>query len=316
MEQNREIKINQLPSKTWHWLHVNEAVVTVPEKMEEAAIKIEETDQLVKVKVAAGEGSLPVKAEAGKEITVVEQLGSPEEKETGMLKFHTELELQENSHIHLIQICMPSEGQTLINKVTAKAEKNARVSVTQLFLGTGNTYSEVNAGLLGRKSDLTVKIGYFLQREQKLDINLIADHRGEKTTCDITAEGTLKDKAQKLFRGTIDFKKGACGAKGSEVEEVLLLSDDIVNKTIPLILCAEEDVEGNHGATIGELDEETLFYFAARGIGRKTAENMMARAKLEKLCPEIPDEETRQLVMEQLEKLMPETAREENADEA
>jgi len=214
MEQNREIKINQLPSKTWHWLHMNEAVVTVPEKMEEAAIKIEETDQLVKVKVAAGEGSLPVKAEAGKEITVVEQLGSPEEKETGMLKFHTELELQENSHIHLIQICMPSEGQTLINKVTAKAEKNARVSVTQLFLGTGNTYSEVNAGLLGRKSDLTVKIGYFLQKEQKLDINLIADHRGEKTTCDITAEGTLKDKAQKLFRGTIDFKKGARGAEG------------------------------------------------------------------------------------------------------
>ena len=258
MEQNREIKINQLPSKTWHWLHMNEAVVTVPEKMEEAAIKIEETDQLVKVKVAAGEGSLPVKAEAGKEITVVEQLGSPEEKETGMLKFHTELELQENSHIHLIQICMPSEGQTLINKVTATAEKNARVSVTQLFLGTGNTYSEVNAGLLGRESDLTAKIGYFLQKEQKLDINLIADHRGEKTTCDITAEGTLKDKAQKLFRGTIDFKKGACGAKGSEVEEVLLLSDDIVNKTIPLILCAEEDVEGNHGATIGELDEETL----------------------------------------------------------
>lgn len=303
MEQNREIKINQLPSKTWHWLHVNEAVVTVPEKMEEAAIKIEETDQLVKVKVVAGEGSLPVKAEAGKEITVVEQLGSPEEKETGMLKFHTELELQENSHIHLIQLCMPSEGQTLINKVTAKAEKNARVSVTQLFLGTGNTYSEVNAGLLGREADLTAKIGYFLQKEQKLDINLIADHRGEKTTCDITAEGTLKDKAQKLFRGTIDFKKGACGAKGSEVEEVLLLSDDIVNKTIPLILCAEEDVEGNHGATIGELDEETLFYFAARGIGRKTAENMMARAKLEKLCPEIPDEETRQLVMEQLESL-------------
>ena len=51
MEQNREIKINQLPSKTWHWLHMNEAVVTVPEKMEEAAIKIEETDQLVKVDV-------------------------------------------------------------------------------------------------------------------------------------------------------------------------------------------------------------------------------------------------------------------------
>lgn len=301
MEQNREIKINQLPSKTWHWLHVNEAVVTVPEKMEEAAIKIEETDQLVKVKVAAGEGSLPVKAEAGKEITVVEQLGSPEEKETGMLKFHTELELQENSHIHLIQICMPSEGQTLINKVTAKAEKNARVSVTQLFLGTGNTYSEVNAGLLGRESDLTAKIGYFLQKEQKLDINLIADHRGEKTTCDITAEGTLKDKAQKLFRGTIDFKKGACGAKGSEVEEVLLLSDDIVNKTIPLILCAEEDVEGNHGASIGELDEKTLFYLMSRGFTKEAAEKMIARARLDAVAGQIKEPSIREKTLKYLE---------------
>ncbi len=47
-----------------------------------------------------------------------------------------------------------------------------------------------------------------------------------------------------------------------------MLGDDVVNKTVPLILCAEENVVGNHGATIGELDEDTLFYFESRGIGR------------------------------------------------
>ena len=49
-----------------------------------------------------------------------------------------------------------------------------------------------------------------------------------------------------VFRGTIDFKFGAAGAEGEEKEDVLLLGDDVINQTIPLILCAEEDVQGNH----------------------------------------------------------------------
>ena len=59
------------------------------------------------------------------------------------------------------------------------------------------------------------------------------------------------------------------GAKGDEKEDVLLVGDNMVNQTIPLILCAEEDVEGNHGASIGKLDENMLFYAATRGIPRR-----------------------------------------------
>lgn len=50
--------------------------------------------------------------------------------------------------------------------------------------------------------------------------------------------------------------------------------DDIVNQTIPLILCAEEDVEGNHGASMGDLDDATLFYLCSRGLSREEAERM------------------------------------------
>lgn len=82
-----------------------------------------------------------------------------------------------------------------------------------------------------------------------MDINLIVNHIGRKTNCVIEADGSLNDRAEKIFRGTIDFKNGSSGSKGQESEQVLLLGDDVVNKTIPLILCAEENVEGNHGAT-------------------------------------------------------------------
>ena len=70
-----------------------------------------------------------------------------------------------------------------------------------------------------------------------------------------------------------------------------MLGDDAVNKTIPLILCAEENVEGTHGATIGELDKETLFYFESRGIAKAEAENIMARAAVERLIRLANDEE-------------------------
>ena len=142
------------------------------------------------------------------------------------------------------------------------------------------------------------------QNAQKLDVNLIANHIGAHTTSQIRADGTLKDSGEKTFRGTIDFKRGAKGAAGSEQENVLLLGEHVVNKTIPLILCAEEDVEGSHGATIGELDEDTLFYFAARGIGAETAEDIMAKGKMEVLYRQIRDEETETLVEKQLAEVM------------
>ena len=58
-----------------------------------------------------------------------------------------------------------------------------------------------------------------------------------------------------------------------------MLGDDAVNKTVPLILCAEENVEGTHGATIGELDADTLFYFESRGIDQTAARSTSWRAR-------------------------------------
>lgn len=82
--------------------------------------------------------------------------------------------------------------------------------------------------------------------------------------------GALRDGAKKIFRGTIDFKTGASDSVGNELENVLMLGDDVENKTVPVILCSEENVVGNHGATIGELDEDTMFYLPAAESTKST----------------------------------------------
>ena len=74
------------------------------------------------------------------------------------------------------------------------------------------------------------------------------------------------------------------------------MGDGVVNQTIPLILCAEEDVKGSHGASIGQLDEETLFYMQARGISEERAYALMADARIEAVCQKIPDETAQKLV--------------------
>ena len=79
-----------------------------------------------------------------------------------------------------------------------------------------------------------------------------------------------------------------------------MLGEDVVNKTVPLILCAEENVVGNHGATIGELDEDTLFYFESRGIDKQTAENILARAAIERLARLLGDSESEEYIMNRL----------------
>ncbi len=84
----------------------------------------------------------------------------------------------------------------------------------------------------------------------------------------------------------------------------MLLGDDVVNKTIPLILCSEEDVKGSHGASIGELPQDILFYFASRGIEKETAEKIISRAKLETLCQGL-DEKTADLLQKTIDEVIP-----------
>ena len=76
----------------------------------------------------------------------------------------------------------------------------------------------------------------------------------------------LTGTSKKVYRGTIDLVHGCKGATGTERETVLLANKGVDNKTVPVILCDEDDVAGNHGATIGHVRDEQLFYLACRAL--------------------------------------------------
>lgn len=205
----------------------------------------------------------------------------------------TKIRAGRNSLVRLIQVHRVSSGMAMLNDVGAVCSEGARVEVIHVILSGADNVIGCRIDLEGRESSLRTDIGYLVGDDHHLDMNYTANHIGRSTQCEISSMGILRDKGSKLFRGTIDFKKGAAGSVGNEKEDVLLMDDQVINQTIPVILCAEEDVEGNHGATIGQLDEEMLFYMQSRGIPEKEVYALMERGRLASVISRIPDPDFR-----------------------
>ena len=220
---------------------------------------------------------------------------------TGLSAVQTKLILEKDAKVTLVQIIRNKNAKTVLNDIGAKVADGAKLSVIHLFLSGDKVYNGCKAELIGKKSNFTADIAYTVADDCVLDMNYVALHEGKKSVSEIRTDGVLHENARKLFRGTIDFKKGAAGAVGNEKEDVLLLDDDVVNQTIPLILCAEEDVEGNHGATIGKLDEDLVFYLESRGMALAEIYRMMAKARIDAVLRFVPDEKTKADVASYLE---------------
>ena len=234
-------------------------------------------------------GLFDLHLEAESELTAVMDFAAEQDKQSAV---RTGIHLAKGALLRLVQISRGESRLTLFNELLITAEEGARCELIRLVLGGGKTYDRVLVSLNGEKSRFECETAYRLANAQELDMNYEILHFGRHTESDIRAAGVLADKAYKIFRGAIDLKKGCSGSAGSETEDVLMLDDTVRNKTLPVILCGEEDVTGNHGATIGRLDEALVYYMESRGMDREAIYEAVASARIEHAIRRIPDEKT------------------------
>ena len=183
-----------------------------------------------------------------------------------------------------------------------RLEKNSKVNYTIIDIGGKTSISNYYSNIIGENADNDLKSIYLGIGEQRKDINYIAELRGTKTNIDIDVQGVLKDSAKKNFKGTIDFKKGSKKAKGNENEYCMLLSDKAKSIALPMLLCTEEDVEGNHSTASGKVDEKQLFYIMTRGISYKEAVKLIVKSKFNKIIERILDEELKNEILSEIDK--------------
>lgn len=213
----------------------------------------------------------------------------------------TRIVVEAGAKLHLIEMLGVNEGQQHLESVGLEIHQDAAVDVKQYALGGSTIGLGLTANLVGARARLDLNNRYHATHEETLDINHLVRMRGTSTRAQLTESGVLNEAAKKTLRATIDLVRGAKDAQGNEIETVMILGDDVVNKTMPVILCDEDDVAGNHGATIGSVSPEQLDYLAARGLSRQAAEQLFVRALFEDAIINAPEEISHRVAVERCE---------------
>lgn len=213
----------------------------------------------------------------------------------------TRIVVEAGAKLHLIEMLGVNEGQQHLESVGLEIHQDAAVDVKQYALGGSTIGLGLTANLVGARARLDLNNRYHATHEETLDINHLVRMRGTSTRAQLTESGVLNEAAKKTLRATIDLVRGAKDAQGNEIETVMILGDDVVNKTMPVILCDEDDVAGNHGATIGSVSPEQLDYLAARGLSRQAAEQLFIRALFEDAIINAPEEISHRVAVERCE---------------
>ena len=234
---------------------------------------------------------LSVDAKAGSSLTVVQVVRG--DAENGAAASLTRIRAGENAHVKLVQVQLLGSHARRWNAVAIEEAKSAKVEQVRIELGAGTAVCGARAVLDKNRSEYDLDAVYFGAGDDLLDFNDVSVHTGHDTLCEMHTAGVLSGRADKILRGTIDFRRGAVHGVGHESEDVLLFSPTVRNRTAPLILCGEEQVEGQHAASVGRLDEDKLYYLRSRGLTEAQARRLMVDARFAPALDQIPLPELR-----------------------
>lgn len=243
----------------------------------------------------------------------IEVIANEEAKATIILKYESDERIEafhngvlkllakRDSKVNVILINLMNQNSNNFMAIENNLEENAVVNYTIVDFGGKNSITNYYSNLEGNRSDNKLNTIYLGKDNQLFDLNYIGELRGEKSNIDIEVQGALRDKARKNFKGTIDFKKGCKKATGNENEACMLLSDTAKSIALPMLLCSEEEVEGNHSSSAGKIGEKELFYIMSRGFELKEAMKLMVRARFNKILENIENEELKENILEEID---------------
>ncbi|HEY9181337.1 MAG TPA: Fe-S cluster assembly protein SufD [Candidatus Baltobacteraceae bacterium] len=239
-----------------------------------------------------------VLVEAGARCTVIERLtGSADAFLCGI----TEIVTAENAAVTYAVDQQLADGARTFFTRSAKPGKDARVqwAVAELGGALSVTSLEVTVDEPGVHADLA---GIFFPRvDQHVDLISNVDHNAGNSSSETIVKSAAIGRGQARYLGNIRIVQHAQGTEASLRDDALLLSTKAHIDSIPALEIAANDVKAYHGATVGAIDEEQIFYMTSRGIDRESAENMIALGFFEPAVARFPTEALRARLREALE---------------
>lgn len=197
--------------------------------------------------------------------------------EGNQFNYFYNVDLKNNSKVSLV-IFTNSKAKGFIH-VLGNCENSSNIEVLFVNVNKNNVYTNCKVILNGEKSSGNIDVCYICSKNSIFDYNLVSSMYGVESVSKINAKGILLDDCKKIFRSTLDFKKGCLNSRGCENEEVIILSKNSKNQSLPLLLCDEKNVQGSHGFTANSINQDKVFYLLSRGFSENEAKGLILKGK-------------------------------------
>lgn len=194
--------------------------------------------------------------------------------------------------VNLRHVILQRWGEQVVSHYTQRAliERDASVLSVVAGLGGRTIKADLGSRLNGRGANVKLLGMSFVQHSQHFDQHTVHEHLAGGSFSDLDFKVVLKDKARSVYTGLIRIDQNAPGCEAYQENRNLLLSDKTRADTIPELEIMTDEVRCTHGATIGPVDEQQLFYLEARGIPRDEAVRMVVAGFVEPTLKEVSDD--------------------------
>ncbi len=251
--------------------------------------------------------SLRIELEQGIEAAVVHhRIG--ERDGSAFVNLWRDLALADRATLRWLEIADEGERASVVIGTRAVLGASARFELGEVAAGAALYRHDVDATLAGEQAELIVRGCTMVTKRRHADISIDARHRAKNTRADIVWRGLADQRGHAIFAGQLIVEEGADGADAALGNKNLLLSPHAEIDTRPVLEIYADEVKAAHGATVGRLDERSLFYLRSRGIPEAEARRILQLAFAREPLLQLMDAQLRDAALGALAAVLPEDA--------
>jgi len=230
----------------------------------------------------------------GASVTYVHESASPDETGHAMHAGVVEIHVGQGANLKFVELQSWGRGVWNFSHERARVERGGNLDWIFGAVGSRLTKNFSDLDLAGEGAQGRMSGFYFTDGHQHLDHDTQQNHFAPHTTSDLLFKGALKGKSRSVWQGMIYVAPGAQKTDGYQANRNLILSDEARADSIPGLEILADDVRCTHGATVGKLEKEPLFYLKSRGIPQGEAERLVVEGFFDPIMQRIPFEGVRE----------------------
>ena len=248
---------------------------------------------------------LLIVAEPESRFTLVEEYASASPELSSYSNAAVEILVEDAAKVEYVSVQNYSRGTWHFASHHARVERDAELDWVAGGFGSAKGKVRIQNDLAGPGATSRVTGAYFADGTQHLDYDTFQEHMAPSTTSDFAFKGALRDTARTVWRGMIRVEEGAQKTNAYQENRNLLLSKTAHADSIPGLEIMANDVRCTHGATLGQVDREHLFYLMTRGLSRAEAERLIVRGFFQDVLDRVELEPVREALAAALESRIP-----------